>query len=189
MFYDIYLYTLCYYICCLLGACMRCTRLCPLKPGVTEIRPGLGRRRKREDLYLESGRQHRAWARGGCVKPLDFGQGSFIFVRKAIPLADPLQIHVIVGSKHGEGLPDTVMQRLAESTARMVTQGLQVTLRGASRGDVVEAKDPTEGRDGLGHGRVVGLPLLGRLSKRLGGLIKGRLEPCEQPKQKTSNTS
>jgi hypothetical protein len=35
MFYDIYLYTLCYYICCLLGACMRCTRLCPLNPGVT----------------------------------------------------------------------------------------------------------------------------------------------------------
>jgi hypothetical protein len=30
---DIYLYTLCYYICCLLGACMRCTRRCPLKPG------------------------------------------------------------------------------------------------------------------------------------------------------------
>jgi hypothetical protein len=37
MFYDIYLYTLCYYICCLLGACMRCTRLCPLKPGVTSL--------------------------------------------------------------------------------------------------------------------------------------------------------
>ena len=37
MFYDIYLYTLCYYICCLLGACMRCTRLCPLNPGVTEV--------------------------------------------------------------------------------------------------------------------------------------------------------
>jgi hypothetical protein len=36
MFYDIYLYTLCYYICCLLGACMRCTRLCSLNPGVTE---------------------------------------------------------------------------------------------------------------------------------------------------------
>jgi hypothetical protein len=34
MFYDIYLYTLCY-ICCLLGACMRCTWLCSLKPGVT----------------------------------------------------------------------------------------------------------------------------------------------------------
>jgi hypothetical protein len=32
---DIYLYTLCYYICCLLGACMRCTWLCSLKPGVT----------------------------------------------------------------------------------------------------------------------------------------------------------
>jgi hypothetical protein len=30
---DIYLYTLCDYICCLLGACMRCTRLCPLKTG------------------------------------------------------------------------------------------------------------------------------------------------------------
>jgi hypothetical protein len=37
MFYDIYLYTLCYYICCLLGACMRCTWLCSLKPGVTEV--------------------------------------------------------------------------------------------------------------------------------------------------------
>jgi hypothetical protein len=24
---------LCYYICCLLGACMRCTRFCSLKPG------------------------------------------------------------------------------------------------------------------------------------------------------------
>jgi hypothetical protein len=35
MFYDIYLYTLCYYICCLLGACMTCTWLCSLKPGVT----------------------------------------------------------------------------------------------------------------------------------------------------------
>jgi hypothetical protein len=35
MYYDIYLYTLCYYICCLLGACMRCTWLCSLKPGVT----------------------------------------------------------------------------------------------------------------------------------------------------------
>jgi hypothetical protein len=71
----------------------------------------------------------------------------------------------------------------------MVTQGLQATLRGASRGDVVEAKDLAESRDGIGHCRVVGLPLLGRLSKRLGGLIKGRLELCEQPKCKTSNTS
>jgi hypothetical protein len=40
MFYDIYLYTLCYYICCLLGACMRCTRLCSLKPGVTRTSLG-----------------------------------------------------------------------------------------------------------------------------------------------------
>jgi hypothetical protein len=125
----------------------------------------------------------------GHVKSLDFGHGGFIFVKKAIPLADPLQIHVIVGSEHGEGPPDAVMQCLAESAARMVTQGLQATLRGASQGDVVETKDPTEGRDGLGHGLVVGLPLLGRLSKHLGGLIKGRLELCEQPKQKTSDTS
>jgi hypothetical protein len=71
----------------------------------------------------------------------------------------------------------------------MVTQGLEATLRGASRGDVAEAKDPAESRDGLGPGSVVGLPLLGRLSKRPGGLIKGRLELCEQPKRKTSNTS
>jgi hypothetical protein len=80
-----------------------------------------------------------------------------------------------------------VMQRLAESATRVVTQGLQATLRGASRADVVETKDPAEGRDGLGNGRVVGLPLLDRLGKCLGGLIEGRLELCKQPKQKTSN--
>jgi hypothetical protein len=113
------------------------------------------------------------------VEPLDFSQGGFIFVREAIPLTDPLQIHDVVGSEHGEGPPDAVMQRLAESAAHMVTQGLQATLRGASWGNVVEAKDPAEVRDGLGHGRVVGLPLLGRLGKRPGGLIKGRLELCE----------
>jgi hypothetical protein len=84
-----------------------------------------------EGSLLQSGRQHRAWARGCRVKPLDFGQDNFIFVRKAIPLVDPLQIHVVVGSEHGEGPPDTVMQRLAESAARVVTQGLQETLRGA----------------------------------------------------------
>jgi hypothetical protein len=39
-----------------------------------------------------------------------------------------------VGSEHGEGPPDAVMQRLAESAARVVTQGLQATLRGAPRG-------------------------------------------------------
>jgi hypothetical protein len=79
------------------------------------------------------------------------------------------------------------MQRLAKSAARVVTQGLQATLRGASRGDVVKTKDPAEGGDGLGHGRVVGLPLLGRLGKCLGGLTEGRLELYKQPKQKTSN--
>jgi hypothetical protein len=40
MFYDIYLYTLCYYICCLLGACMRCTRFCPFKTGCYKARMG-----------------------------------------------------------------------------------------------------------------------------------------------------
>jgi hypothetical protein len=55
-----------------------------------EIRPGLGRRRKRKDFHLEGGRQHRAWARDGRVKPLNFSQGSFIFVEKTVPLADPL---------------------------------------------------------------------------------------------------
>jgi hypothetical protein len=70
-----------------------------------------------------------------------------------------------------------VMQRLTESAARVVTQGLQATLRGASRGDVVGTKDP------------VGLLLLGRLGKCLGGLIENRLELCKQPKQKTSNMS
>jgi hypothetical protein len=94
-----------------------------------------------------------------------------------------------VGSEHGEGPPDVVMQRLAESAARVVTQGLQTTLRGAPRGDVVETKDPVEGRDSLGHGHVVGLPLLGRLGKCLGGLVESILELCKQPKQKSSNMS
>jgi hypothetical protein len=36
---------------------------------------------------------------------------------------------------------------------------------------------------------MIGLPLLGCLGKRPGGLIKGRLELCEQPERKASNTS
>jgi hypothetical protein len=71
-------------------------------PTLGKVRPGLGRRRRREDLYLEGGCHH-------YVEPLDFSQGGFIFVREAIPLADPLQIHDVVGSKHGEGPPDAVM--------------------------------------------------------------------------------
>jgi hypothetical protein len=35
--------------------------------------------------------------------------GRLHFVEEAIPLADQLQIHDIVGSKHGEGPPDAVM--------------------------------------------------------------------------------
>ena len=71
------------------------------------------------------------------------------------------------------------MQRPAESAAHMAAQGPQATLGGATQGDVIEAKDLAEGRDSLGHGHVVGLPLLGRLGKCLGGLIEGRLELCK----------
>jgi hypothetical protein len=37
------------------------------------IWPGLGRRHRRKDLHLEKGSQHRAWALGSRVKPLDLG--------------------------------------------------------------------------------------------------------------------
>jgi hypothetical protein len=40
---------------------------------LSEILPNLGRRHGRKDLHLEGGRQHRAWARDGRVKPLDLG--------------------------------------------------------------------------------------------------------------------
>jgi hypothetical protein len=82
-----------------------------------------------------------------------------------------------------------MMQRLVESAARVVAQGLQVTLRGASQGDVVKAKDLAKGRDSLRHGRAVGLLLLNRLGKCLGGLAEGKLKLCKQPKQKSSNAS
>jgi hypothetical protein len=152
--------------------------------GVTlgEVRPGPGRRRKRKDFHIEGGCQHRAWARGGRVKPLNFGPGSFIFVGKTVPLADPLQIHIIVGSEHGEGPPNAMMQRLAESAMHMAAQGLQATLGRASRGDVVKTKDLAEGQDSFGHGRAVGFLLLSRLGKCLGGLVEGRLELCKPPK-------
>ena len=94
-----------------------------------------------------------------------------------------------MGSEHDEGPPNAVMQRLAESAARVVTQVLQATLGGAPRGDVVKTKDLAEGRDSFGHGRTVGFLLLSRLGKCLDGLVEGRLEPCKQPKQKSSNTS
>jgi hypothetical protein len=56
-----------------------------------------------------------------------------------------------------------------------------VTLGGATRGHVIEAKGPAKGRDSLGHGHAVGLLLLSRLGKRLAvldELVKSRLEPC-----------
>jgi hypothetical protein len=37
------------------------------------IRPGLRRRHGRKDLHLNGGSQHRAWALGSRVKPLDLG--------------------------------------------------------------------------------------------------------------------
>jgi hypothetical protein len=138
-----------------------------------EIRPDLGRRRKRKDFHLEEGRQHRAWALDGRVKPLNFGQGIFIFVEKTVPLADPLQIHIVVGSEHDKGPPNAVMQRLVESAAHMAAQGLQATLGGAFRGDVVKTKDLAEGRDSFRHGHAIGLLLLSRLGKCLGGLVEG----------------
>jgi hypothetical protein len=84
-----------------------------------------------------------------------------------------------VGSEDGEGPPNTVMQRPAESAANMAAQGPQATLGGAGRGDVVKAKGPAKGRNSLGHGRAVSLLLLSRLGKRLAvlnGLVKSRLE-------------
>jgi hypothetical protein len=59
MFYDIYLYTLCYYICCLLGACMRCTRLCSLNPGVTAGWGGRTGRRPEDERDVR--RRRKRW--------------------------------------------------------------------------------------------------------------------------------
>jgi hypothetical protein len=86
-----------------------------------------------------------------------------------------------VGSEHGEGPPNAVMQRLAESAAHMAAQGLQATLGGATRGDIIKAKDLAEGRDSFGHGHAVGLLLLSRLGKCLNGLVESCLELCRQP--------
>jgi hypothetical protein len=90
-----------------------------------------------------------------------------------------------------------VVQRPAESVAHMAAQCPQMTLGGATRGDVVEAKGLAESRDGLehghtlglqgrdslGHGHMLGVLLPSRLGKRLAvldGLVKSRLELCRQ---------
>jgi hypothetical protein len=73
-----------------------------------EVHLGFRRRRRGEDFRLK-GRQHYARTRGDRVESLDFRQGSFVFIRKTIPLANPLQVHDVVGSEHGEGPPDAVV--------------------------------------------------------------------------------
>jgi hypothetical protein len=78
-------------------------------PAVGGVHLGLRRRRRGKDLRLKGGRQHRARTRGDRVKPLDLHQGSIVFVRKTLPLTNPLQVHNVVGSKHGEGPPDAVV--------------------------------------------------------------------------------
>jgi hypothetical protein len=49
----------------------------------------------------------------------------------------------------------------------MAAQGPQMTLGGATQGDVVEAEGLAKGRDSLGHGHTVGLLLLSRLASTL----------------------
>jgi hypothetical protein len=103
--------------------------------------------------------------------------------RVSSTLANPLQIHVVVGSEYGEGPPNVVVQRPVESVTHMAAQGPQMTLGGATRGDAVEAEGLAESRDGVGHGHALGLLLLNRLGKRLAvldRLVKSRLEPCRQ---------
>jgi hypothetical protein len=78
-------------------------------PAFGKVHLGFRRRRRRADLRLEGGRQNCARTRGDRVKPLDFCQGSFVFIRKTIPLTNSLQVHNVVGSKHGEGPPDAVV--------------------------------------------------------------------------------
>jgi hypothetical protein len=78
-------------------------------PFFGKIHLGFRRRRRGEDLRLKGGCQHCARTRDDRVEPLDFCQGSFVFVRKTIPLTNPLQVHNVVGSKHGEGPPDAVV--------------------------------------------------------------------------------
>jgi hypothetical protein len=66
----------------------------------------------------------------------------------------------------------------------MAAQGPQVTLGGATRGDLIEVEGPAKGRDSLRHGHTVSLLLLSRLGERLAildGLAKSRLQPCRQP--------
>jgi hypothetical protein len=111
-------------------------------------------------------------------------KAAFSSAGKQYPSLTRSRSTLVVGSEDGEGPPNTMVQRPVESAAHMAAQGLQVTLGGATRGDVVEAKGLAKGRDSLGHGHAVGLLLLSRLGKRLAvldGLVKSRLEPCRQP--------
>jgi hypothetical protein len=71
-----------------------------------------------------------------------------------------------------------MVQRPPESAAHMAAQGLQMTLGGATRGDIVKVKGLAKARDSLRHSHTVGLILLSRLGVRLDGLIKSRLELC-----------
>jgi hypothetical protein len=74
-----------------------------------KVHLGIRRRRRGKDLCLKGGRQQCARTRGDRVESLNFCQGSFVFVRKTIPLTNPLQVHNVVGSEHGKGSPDAVV--------------------------------------------------------------------------------
>ena len=92
-----------------LGVALGRSRAFSSVPTFNEVHLGFRRRRRWEDLRLKGGRQHCARTRGDRIEPLDFCQGSFIFVGKTIPLTNPLQVHNVVGSEHGEGAPDAVV--------------------------------------------------------------------------------
>jgi hypothetical protein len=92
-----------------LGAALGRSRALSSVPTVGKVHLSFRRRRRGKDLRLEGGRQRRARTRGDRVEPLNFCQGSFVFVGKTIPLTDPFQVHNVMGSKHGEGPPDAVV--------------------------------------------------------------------------------
>jgi hypothetical protein len=92
-----------------LGAALGRSRAFSSVPAFGKVHLGFRRRRRGKDLRLKGGRQHRARTRGDRVEPLNFCQGSFVFVRNTIPLTNPLQVHNVVGSEHGEGPPDAVV--------------------------------------------------------------------------------
>ena len=102
------------------------------------------RRGRRLHLDLEVARQHGPWPLDCVVQPSHLGSSYLGFVGEHRSIANPLEINLVVGGDHGQGLLHPEVDGSAELTPYIATQGLHTRPRGSARRHAHHVEVPEE---------------------------------------------